>query len=259
MAMLELLGVTKSFGKLLAVNDVKLSIEQGELRGLIGPNGSGKTTLFNLITGFLKPTRGKIMWKGEDITRLQPHTRAERGIVRTFQITTLLQDMTALQNVNIAHHLHLGIGLFQQFLRTKRMRGREKLIEQNALEILEKLGIGSVKDETAGNLPHGHQEALALAIAMASEPELLLLDEPVTGMNPAEKMAMMQKISMLNEGGTTILLVDHDMRAVLGTCRKLTVLNFGHIIAEGTPEEICQNKGVVEAYLGCEAQYAQGA
>jgi branched-chain amino acid transport system ATP-binding protein len=136
------------------------------------------------------------------------------------------------------------------------MRGREKLIEQKALEILEKLGIGSVRDETAGNLPHGHQEALALAIAIATEPELLLLDEPVTGMNPAEKMAMMQKIRMLNESGTTILLVDHDMRAVLGTCRKLTVLNFGHIIAEGTPEEICKNGDVVEAYLGCGTQYA---
>lgn len=256
MAMLELMGVTKSFGKLTAVNDVKLTVEQGELRGLIGPNGSGKTTLFNLITGFLKPTKGKIIWKGEDITRKSPHARAEKGIVRTFQITTLLKDMTAAQNVNIAHHCHLGISLFQQFLGARKMRGRERLIEEKTLEILEKLGIGSVRDETAGNLPHGHQEVLALAIAIATEPELLLLDEPVTGMNPAEKMAMMQKISMLNENGITILLVDHDMRAVMGTCRTITALNFGQIIAEGTPEEICKNGDVVEAYLGCGTQYA---
>jgi len=256
MAMLELMGVTKSFGKLMAVNDVKLSVDQGELRGLIGPNGSGKTTLFNLITGFMKPTKGKIIWKGEDITRQSPHTRAEKGIVRTFQITTLLKDMTAAQNVNIAHHCHLGISLFQQFLGMRKMRGRERLIEQKALEILGKLDLAGVRDEIAANLPHGHQEALALAIAIAAEPELILLDEPVTGMNPVEKMAMMQKIRMLNKNGVTILLVDHDMRAVLGTCQKLTVLNFGHIIAEGTPEEICKNKDVVEAYLGCGTQYA---
>ena len=181
MAMLELVGVTKSFGKLTAVNDVNLSVDQGELRGLIGPNGSGKTTLFNLITGFLRPTKGKIIWKGEDITQQPPHTKAEKGIIRTFQITSLLKDMTAAQNVTIAHHLHLGISLFQQFLGTRRIRDKERLIEQKTLEILENLGIADLRDEIAGNLPHGHQEALALGIAMAAEPELLLLDEPVTG------------------------------------------------------------------------------
>lgn len=256
MAMLELVGVTKSFGKLTAVNDVNLSVDQGELRGLIGPNGSGKTTLFNLITGFLRPTKGKIIWKGEDITRQPPHTKAEKGIIRTFQITSLLKDMTAAQNVTIAHHLHLGISLFQQFLGTRRIRDKERLIEQKTLEILENLGIADLRDEIAGNLPHGHQEALALAIAIATEPELLLLDEPVTGMNPLETMDMMKKIRMLNENGITILLVDHDMRAVMGTCQKLTVLNFGQVIAEGTPKETRKNKDVIEAYLGVGAQHA---
>ena len=239
-----------------AVDDVNITISQGELRGLIGPNGSGKTTLFNLITGFLRPNRGKIIWKGKDITRKPPHTRAEKGIVRTFQIVTLLEDMTVAQNVIMAQHLNLGINLFQQFLGTRRMRGKEKRIEQKSMEIMGELGLADLEDEIAGNLPHGHQEALALAIARATEPELLLLDEPVTGMNPAEKMAMMQKIKTLNENGTTILLVDHDMRTVLGICQKLTVLNFGQVIAEGTPQEVCDNKDVVEAYLGIEARHA---
>jgi branched-chain amino acid transport system ATP-binding protein len=248
--------VTKSFGKLTAVNNVDIAIDRGELRGLIGPNGSGKTTLFNLITGFLRPNKGKIIWKGEDITRQPPHTRAEKGIVRTFQIVTLLNDMTVRQNVVLAQHLNLGINLFQQFVGTRRMRGKEKLIEQKSMEIIERLGLADLKDEMAVNLPHGHQEALALAIAMATEPELLLLDEPVTGMNPAEKVAMMKRIKKLNDNGTTILLVDHDMRTVLGTCQKLTVLNFGQVIAEGTSQEVSANQGVIEAYLGRGAQYA---
>ena len=252
MAMLELVGLRKQFGELVAVDDFNLSIEEGELRGLIGPNGSGKTTLFNLITGFLPPSKGKVIWEGKDITREPPHSRVKKGLVRTFQITTLLQDMTALQNVIIAHHIHIGVGPFQLFLGTKMARESENIIEQSALDILETLGIADVKDEIAGNLPHGHQESLALAIAIATKPRLLMLDEPITGMNPVETRNMMQRIRALNESGITILLVDHDMKAVMGTCQKLTVMNFGQKIAEGIPGEIRENKGVIEAYLGVE-------
>jgi len=256
--MLELIGLRKQFGKSVAVDDFDLNIEEGELRGLIGPNGSGKTTLFNLITGFLPPNKGKVIWEGKDITREPPHSRVEKGLVRTFQIITLLQDMTALQNVIVAHHIHTGVGPFRLFLGTKMARKRENIIEQSALDILETLGIADVKDEIAINLPHGHHEALALAIAVAAKPRLLMLDEPVAGMNPVETRNMMQRIRALNESGMTILLVDHDMKAVMGTCQKLTVINFGHKIAEGTPKEIRENKDVVAAYLGTERHSGAG-
>jgi len=250
MAMLELVELRKQFGELVAVNDINLSIEKGELRGLIGPNGSGKTTLFSLITGFMRPTKGEVLWEGHDITQKPPHSRAEIGIVRTFQITTLFKEMTALQNVIMAYHLHTEMGLLKQFFGTRATRERERFLEQKALGVLETLGIADVRGEIVKNLPHGHQEALALAIAMATEPKLLLLDEPVTGMNHVETRDMMKRIRMLNEQGITILLVEHDMRAVMGICRKLTVVNFGQRIAEGSPEEIMNNKDVVEAYLG---------
>ena len=250
MAMLELVKLRKQFGELVAVNDIDLSIEKGELRGLIGPNGSGKTTLFSLITGFIRPTKGTVLWEGHDITRQPPYSRAEIGIVRTFQITTLLKEMTALQNVIMGYHLHTEMAFLKQFFGTRAAREKERILEQKALGVLETLGIADVKGEIAKNLPHGHQEALALAVAMATEPELLLLDEPVTGMNHIETRDMMERIRMLNEQGITILLVEHDMRAVMGICRKLTVVNFGQKIAEGSPEEIMNNKEVVEAYLG---------
>jgi len=256
MAMLELVGLRKQFGQLVAVRDMDLSVEEGELRGLIGPNGSGKTTMFNLITGFLRPNKGRIIWQGHDITKLPPHSRAERGLVRTFQITTLLKETTALRNVVIACHLHTGTGPFQQFIRDPRTREKEKTVEERALDLLETMGIAHVKDEIAGCLPHGYQEALALAIAMATEPKLLLLDEPITGMNPVETREMMERIRRINESGVTILLVDHDMRAVMGTCRQITVINFGEKIAEGSPEEISKNKDVIEAYLGVGETYA---
>jgi branched-chain amino acid transport system ATP-binding protein len=158
--------------------------------------------------------------------------------------------MTALQNVVIAYHLHTGMNPFQQFIRDPRTREKEKALEEAALGTLELVGIGHVKDEIAGKLPHGYQEALALAMAMATKPKLLLLDEPVTGMNPVETAEMMERIKELNERGVTILLVDHDMRAVMGTCKKLTAMNFGQKIAEGSAEEVSRNKDVIEAYLG---------
>lgn len=250
MNILELAGLRKQFGELVAVDDIELSIKEGEIRGLIGPNGSGKTTLFNLITGFIRPTRGKVIWQGHDITAQSPHAIAKKGLARTFQLTTLFKDMTALQNVVIACHLHTETGLSQQFLRTARTRNKERAIEEKAMGLLETMGLADVKDEIAGELPHGHQRALGIAIALATEPKLLLLDEPVTGMNPIETRETMDRIRMLRDHGITILLVEHDMRAVMTTCEKITVMNFGKKIAEGIPEEVSKHEEVIEAYLG---------
>jgi branched-chain amino acid transport system ATP-binding protein len=250
MAILELHGLTKRFGELAAVDNVDMTIEEGEIRGLIGPNGSGKTTIFNCITGFLHPTRGKVVWQGEDITGRPPHVVAGKGLARTFQLTNLFRDLTALQNVVMAFHLHTGVGLFGQFLMSRRVKRRDKEIEKRALEILETMGIGDVKDEIAGSLPHGHQEALGVAIALATEPKILLLDEPVTGMNPSETKDMMERITRLRDSGVTILLVEHDMKAVMSTCEKITVVNFGRKICEGDPSGVCSHEEVIEAYLG---------
>lgn len=250
MNILELVGLRKQFGELVAVDDIELSIEEGEIRGLIGPNGSGKTTLFNLITGFIRPTRGKVIWQGHDITAQSPHAIAKKGLARTFQLTTLFKDMTALENVVIACHLHTETRLSQQFLRTARTRNKERAIEEKAMGLLETMGIADVKDEIAGELPHGHQRALGIAIALATEPKLLLLDEPVTGMNPIETRETMDRIRMLRDHGITILLVEHDMKAVMTTCEKITVMNFGKKIAEGIPEEVSKHEEVIEAYLG---------
>lgn len=250
MNLLELLSLRKQFGELVAVDDVSLGIEEGEIRGLIGPNGSGKTTLFNSITGFIRPTRGKVIWQGHNITGQSSHTIAMKGITRTFQLTTLLKEMTALKNVIMACHLHTNMGLFEQFLRSARTHNKEKAVEEKAMGLLEIMGIADMKDEIAGELPHGYQRALGIAIALATEPKLLLLDEPVTGMNPVEKKEMMDRVRMLRDSGITIMLVEHDMRTVMGTCEKITVMNFGKKIAEGSPEEVTKNKDVIEAYLG---------
>jgi len=251
MKILELRGLRKQFGGLVAVNDVDLDVEEGEIRGLIGPNGSGKTTLFGLISGFLPPTRGKVIWRGKDITGKPVHSIVKEGVVRTFQLTTLLKDMTALQNVIIGCHLHIEMGLFTQVFGTARRRERESAVKEKAVGLLRTMGIEGIKDEPAQALPHGHQRLLSIAIALASEPKLLLFDEPSTGMNPVETQELMDKIKMLrDERGITIILVEHDMKAVMGTCENITVLNFGEKIAEGTPEEVGKSEEVIDAYLG---------
>lgn len=250
MAILQLKSLGKDFGRLVAVNRIDLTIEPGEIRGLIGPNGSGKTTIFNLITGFIAPSRGTVLFQGEDITDLPPHAVARRGLARTFQLTALFKEMTALENVVMACHLHLRVGMWRQFWRTARTRRRENSTRFQAMELLEFMGIADRKHELAGELPHGHQCALGIANALATNPRMILLDEPVGGMNPTETAQTMERIKQLRDMGITILLVEHDMKAVMTTCDRITCINFGNKIAEGSAAEVCSCQDVIEAYLG---------
>ena len=250
MALLELRGVTKRFGGLVAVSGVDLDIEEGEIRGIIGPNGAGKTTLFNLITGNYPVTEGRIKYNGEDITRFSPHNIASRGLVRTFQQTALFNEFTVHKNVSIACHLHAKVALFGVVVHTPNNQQTTRQAEKTSMEILELMGIEDLKDELAVNLPHGHQRLLGVAIGLAAKPKMLLLDEPVTGMNPTEKQYMVDKIRQIRDQGVTIVLVEHDMKTVMGLCQKISVLDFGKKLVEGPPEEILRNQQVIEAYLG---------
>lgn len=255
MPLLELRGLSKYFGGLAAVNEVDMEVREGEIRGLIGPNGAGKSTLFNVVTGFYKPTQGTVAFNGEDITGVRPDIVAGKGLVRTFQATVLFQMFTVMENVLAGVHLQSNVGLlggifhpFVPSVREKTARGLRR-----ASEIVEFMGLGDLRSFPAGSLPHGHQRILGVAVALATEPKMLMADEPVTGMNAEETEMMMGTIQKIrDELGVTILLVEHDMRAVMGLCERLTVMDFGRKIAEGSPEEIRENPAVIEAYLGAE-------
>jgi len=248
--MLEIKGLTKHFGGLAALNGLDLNISQGELVALIGPNGAGKTTVFNLITGFLRPTSGKIMFVGVDVTALKPHSVAERGIARTFQTASVFREFTVLQNIMAACQLKPKVGFWEAALHTPSSRNKEKFILNRALEIMQFVGLGGVKDRVAQSLPHGHQRILGIAIALATEPKLLLLDEPLSGMNAEEVNNTKALIHRIWQRGITILLIEHNMGATMSLCQKIAVLNFGNKIAEGPPNQIKQNKEVIQAYLG---------
>ncbi|MFC1967407.1 ABC transporter ATP-binding protein [Chloroflexota bacterium] len=250
MKLLETQGLTKYFGKLAAVSKFDFSIDEGELRGLIGPNGSGKSTLFGLLSGFHKADEGKVIWQGLEFTKKAPHARVKLGIGRTFQSNVLYDDLTALENVIIACHLHLGTNLWQQFFRLPKTIEKEKGMEKRAWELLELMGMPDKANVMAKDLPHGYQRCLGIAIGLATQPKLLMLDEPVAGLNTMETNDVMDRIIKLNKGGLTVLLVEHNMQTVMRCCRKITVINFGQKIAEGTPEEITKNQDVIEAYLG---------
>ncbi|TFG63590.1 MAG: ABC transporter ATP-binding protein [Spirochaetales bacterium] len=255
MALLEIQNISMNFGGLKAIKDLSFSIESGEIRGLIGPNGAGKTTLFNVISGVYRPSKGKLFFNNQDITLIKPHATAKLGLVRTFQSITLFKNFSVLKNVLIGRHLHSHYNFLGSLFNSSGTRRYEKENEDRALEILEFMNLLKYKDELALNLPHGHQRALGISIALAAEPTLLMLDEPVTGMNTEETAAMMGLINKINKNGITILIIEHDMKVVMGLCHKITVLNFGQKIAEGTPEEIRLNQEVHEAYLGGE-EYA---
>lgn len=255
MPLLELRGLSKYFGGLAAVNEVDIEVREGEIRGLIGPNGAGKSTLFNVVTGFYKPTQGTVAFNGEDITGVRPDIVAGKGLVRTFQATVLFQMFTVMENVLAGVHLQSNVGvlggIFHPFVPSVREKTARGL--RRASEIVEFMGLGDLRSFPAGSLPHGHQRILGVAVALATEPKMLMADEPVTGMNAEETDMMMRTIQRIrDELGVTILLVEHDMRAVMGLCERLTVMDFGRKIAEGSPEEIRENPAVIEAYLGAE-------
>jgi branched-chain amino acid transport system ATP-binding protein len=249
---LELSGVTKFFGGLAAVNDVSLSVSEGEIVGIIGPNGAGKTTVFNLVSSVYKLTHGTVKFKNEDITNLKPHRVAAKGLVRTFQANVLFKNFTVLENVLVGCQLQVETGLFMDLFNIRTVRAQREKIQALADNVIEFVGLKDNRDELAQNLAHGHQRMLGIGIAMASHPQLIMLDEPVSGMNNEEKSEMMALIRKIRDRGITVLLVEHDMRVVMGLCDRVAVLNFGTKIAVGVPEEIQNNASVIEAYLGAD-------
>jgi len=249
---LEAKGMTKRFGGLVAVNNVSFGVAEKEILSVIGPNGAGKSTLFKLISSFLRPTSGEVLFRGERISGLAPHIAARKGVVRTFQETTIFRNMSVRDNVVIAHHLRSTASLLGYFLETGRAKRDEEAFGRSADEILSFLGLEAIAQEIAKNLPHGHLRALGIAIGLATNPSVLLLDEPFAGMNHDETMKAVAMVRKLRERGLTVLLVEHDMPAVMKISDRIVVLNFGQKIAEGTPQEIQRNDQVIEAYLGIE-------
>lgn len=248
---LKIEGLTKLFGGLRAVNNFSLSLHEGDLNGLIGPNGAGKTTVFNMITGVYTPTNGEIDFLGQSITGLEPHKINQMGISRTFQNIRLFPNLTVLDNVRIAYHPHAGYGLMDGILHNARFHEKDRIMTERAQDFLSVFSLQDRQGEIAKNLPYGEQRRLEIARALAAEPRLLLLDEPAAGMNPAEAVSLMDLIHFIRERfNLTILLIEHQMRVVMGICEYITVMDFGEVIARGTPAEIQANARVVEAYLG---------
>lgn len=244
-------NLSHDFGGLRAVRDYNLEIGSGEIRGLIGPNGAGKTTVFNLITGIYKPSEGEILLDGEKINGLPPHRIASRGVGRTFQNLLLWRHMTVLEHVKMGHYSKIRYGLFGAFFGTPACRREEAEIEEKAVRLLERLGIRHLADQIVLNLPYGAQRRVEMARALATEPRVLLLDEPTAGMNPEELVQIMEIIRRVHgEFGLSILLIEHRMKVVMELCETIQTLDFGAVIAEGTPEEIQSNPRVIDAYLG---------
>jgi branched-chain amino acid transport system ATP-binding protein len=254
MELLTLSSVRKDFGGLTALSEVSFSVEKGEILGLIGPNGAGKTTLFHLITSIIRPSRGEILFRGERITGLRPHMVAKRGIGRTFQNIRLFDKMTALENVMVGRHGKCRAGTWGAVFRTRQERDEERRTREEAYELIRFVGLSGEEEIPAGKLPYGKKRRLEVARALAGGPKLLLLDEPVAGMNDAETREIHELILTIREHGITVILIEHNMALVMRLCDRLVVLNFGKKIAEGTPEQIRKDAMVAEAYLGREEE-----
>ena len=248
---LEVRKLSKVFGGLRAVNNMEFSIPKGALFGLIGPNGAGKTTVFNMITGVYEPTAGDVIFNGTNITGLEPHLINQMGIARTFQNIRLFQSLSVLDNVRIAYHPHAGYSMSDSIFHNHKYEVKEKELTERAVEFLSVFNLQDRLRETAKNLPYGEQRRLEIARALAANPSLLLLDEPAAGMNPNESVALMDLIHFIRERfNLTILLIEHQMRVVMGICETIAVMDFGERIALGTPQEIQKDQRVIEAYLG---------
>jgi len=250
--LLNIEGLTKKFGGLTAVDRLDMSVGDGEIVGLIGPNGAGKSTLFNLITGVHKPTEGRVWFQEADITAVKPHRAAALGIGRTFQLTPFFPNFTVQQNVTIAFQLHPHSTLLQAYFNTRAHRKNQAFIQEKSVDILRLVGLEKVKDELAKNQPHGYQKMLGVARALATHPKLLLLDEPLGGMNPSEIEFSLNAIRKMRENGITILIVEHNMQ-VLGLCDRVVVISFGRKICEGSPQEVREDQKVIAAYFGGES------
>ncbi len=253
--LLEVEDIEKRFGGIVALSGYEIRIKRGELLGLIGPNGAGKTTVFNLLSGVLHPTKGRIVFEGRDITRQRPDQNAHLGIARTFQNIRLFNELSVIDNIQVAFHMRCGTGLWPTLLQLPRFRRAEAEMYRRSLELMELMGISDVEHEPAGNLPYGLQRKVEIVRALASGPKLLLLDEPAAGLNTTETSELVRTIARIHqEYGLTIFLVEHDMNVVMNICERIQVLDGGHVLTVGSPEEVRNDPRVIEAYLGVSKQ-----
>jgi branched-chain amino acid transport system ATP-binding protein len=242
--------LVKHFGGVAAIDGLDFYIQRGEILGVIGPNGSGKTTLFNVMTGFLKANGGDVFLHGDRITNLAPHQIAKRGLIRTFQLNVLFRSLSVLENVRFAYHLQRRNGVFGAFLNTPSVRREERAITEHAEQVLEATGMADRRDQLAGELSYGWQKTLTLAIGLASKPHLLLLDEPLTGISPSRVEAIAGLVNAARDGGMTVCLIEHNVNLLMDLCDRIVALNFGQKMAEGKPEDVTQDKVVIESYIG---------